>query len=1304
MSNEIPMLCEESFTVCLTANYMVEQIAIEKVMVELLSKSESGILNLALLKYSTSKLEDFLKKVSASNEILSANLYRINIYQPTQLNLNVILDEADLNSEENMLIIFGAERLSQFDSTPSIEKTYGELKIKLYSPDQVNIETGMEKVIEINNLLDHSISNLVAIFETSSNMAKQIFAKYKDDKNVELNIMIPAESDSNDISLNEILKIIDAMQLNESLSFIERQENFPTEWKKTLRFTSYLKNGYKEEALNLLKSDYTSLNNSLKLIYADLLNSGKHYAESYQILKELYLEDKWMPGLTSSFITSSRVLDTDERKKLIEDILTMNVKDAFLLQESANFYNRIKEYDKSGKLFREILKLTGNKYFELLARTAELQSNPPSNGQDAEGYLLSIAVEEPDLQNEVYYRSALIWKFLYKSMYKFSENLFKIKLSHTFNQSYEVINEKMDILANYHNVEKALKLKPLAKERDNDVLLSKRIDLIVDEIEFIFLKDNGHNLLRGFIDDVQSKDAWKTSIVRRLRNEISDWNKADLEGMQDSVDKYTENDLSETNSINAVRLIRKYKTKKAYSKEDIINIISGALILAEQEKNKRNDLWLRFEASTWFSYLGYYQDANNHALTTLNYYNRIIDNDNLRDLSFALGIAAWGDSQYRLGREIEGVICAIATIKKGIFLKNYYLIDKGLTIIHLWISNNDIFGLEDRKKLNEFYEKFSRVAGEDSKLVEIQGLMLKKEWEKAYDLLKPFVLVDENQENENWGIHFSNYITVCIQSGNRDEAVQLLYNKAKKAARLLEVRMDIRWKNMLTWSQILLTREDSQYNLLEILLINKDLLKIAIGDIEQQRNSVFHREERANLSDKTNLLFRTYVETLAILNKLKETPADVKKDLEKEAILNLIKIAPRTITEKRLYEGEVSEDAEKKFNNYLMLYDELMTIEADIESTEYKQKTQKFSSLQKELLEIHPYLKSLPVIQVNDLSQIQEKLQENEIFYQYCLTPMGMVYLLITGKELEFGHAFFDSQRFKKIANQFGETFSQNMDVKNIKEIEALCENVSEPIFHPIFNQKYVERISNLFICPDMSIPYFSTSLIRYKKEWFITSLDGIYNLLSVTNLLDRRQNEGRQDSYNILTIGSRKPKRDGAIPLAENWGERNKKYFKEIVNDFGEDNRLVIDILKKEKPNLYVMIAHGVEEPDISGNNGAFSILGPDKRYLSVNDIEDISLHTKNMFLITCRSGQPYSDNIQSSNSVWTSILSQKNNSILCRWDVDIRPSLILLEHIVSNGDKPVCHLLCEAQKKLLKSDDWNAPSSWAGYEYWGI
>lgn len=1305
MSNQNFLLCEENYTVVLTTEFKLEQFIIAKLLDELLKKNPQGIIKIAIFKYSKTKVDETIKKIAGESNFINENLHRVITYQPSQKNIQVIIDEADMSSTEDFLIIYGAERLCNFsDERPQIEREYKNLQIKLYSPDQLDIEKGVNRLFEMHK----KISNLVSLFETTPENAKNIFEKYKNNNDVEVNILLPSTDGEEVVDVHQLLGKINQMNLTEALNSIEEIHGTLTnEGRALLKFGAYINNGYKEEALSVLKENYNDLDNSFKLMIANLLNIEEHFYESLQILKEIYTNDKWLIGLPGALVTASKVLDDSKRESVINDLLSMNTQDPYVLQECANFYNKIHQYNKSGKIFREIYNITGSKFYELLARIAEVKDHPPEKGHHAEDYLKAIAVEDPSLENEVFYRCALIWKFMYNSMYMYYTNLDKIRLDHTYANSFDVIERKLEVLSNYEHVEKGLKLKPLTKERDYEKLISTRADLIVDELEYLFLDDKGHILLKNFIEDTQSRDIWQKSLGEKLKKEIKKWNEEDLGNLEESVDSYEESELDKTNSLNAIRYLRRIQKEiTKLPKEEMNQIISGAIILAEKEQNKFNELWIRYEAATWFSYLGHYQDANNHSLTLLNYYNRVVDNEQLREYAFALGLAAWGDSQFRLGREIEGLICSLAAVKKGISLNNYYLIEKGLNIIYLWLINSSVVSREDKALFNNFLNRISEVVDGNSIMYRIQTCIAEEKWEESYKLLRPLVLTNDT-EDANWATHFSNYISMCMKCGKSEEAIELLLDKALKVSKLLENRLDIRWKAILMWTQILLSERGRKQsgNLLEILLLNKDLLKMAVEDIEEQRNNIFHREERAYISDQTSLLYRSYVETLAILSKLQELPQDVKADFEREAILYLIKLSPRTIAEKKLYEGEVPNELEGKFNEYIYIYDELMKIEADVESVEYQQKTQKFSKLQKELIDSHPYLRSLPLIEIKDLSKIQESLLQNEVFYQYSLTPMGMVYLLITKNEREFGHIFFNNSKLKDTAESLGEIFSRSLDKENIQKVESLCHAISEPIFNPIFKQKYVNNVSNLFICPDMSIPYFSTSLIRSNQDWFINSVNGIFNLISVSELLDRfTEKQKTLNDINMISIGSKSWQKDRAIPTAEKWVKENAQYFEEVINDFGKGNQLIIDTLKNKKPKLFTMIAHGVEEPEVKGANGAFRILGPNKKYLTTDDIEDISLYTENMFFVTCRSGQPYAENLQSSNSVWTNIVSQKNNKILCRWDVDIRPSLILLKYIMSDKEKAIPHLICEAQKHLMKSKEWNAPSAWAGYEYWGI
>ncbi|MGJ9386172.1 hypothetical protein [Salipaludibacillus sp. CF4.18] len=1171
----------------------------------------------------------------------------------------------------------------------------------MFSPEQLNLDEGIKQIIELNRLMKNELSNLVSIFETSPGKARSMSEEFKENEEVEINVLIPEKSESQSVDVSKFLKDLNNLELHESMNYIEKV-NHLVSYKGIvlLKFAAYVKHGYKEEALNILKDNYDNLDKPFILMFGDLLNNKEHYTESYNILSEIYVSDKWLHGLTSSLVVASRFLINEKRKSLIQEILSMNVKDPFILQECANFYNETKDFENSGKLFRQIYIITQDKHFEIEAKIAEIQDNPPTSGHDAEAYLKAVTIDYPKLENEVLYRCALMWKFMYDSIYMYYSNMDEIKLKHTFKYSYEVVRGKLEILSDLGKVEKALRLKPLKKDRDNEKLLSLRSEVIIKELEYLFLQDNGHILLTNFINNSQSDKVWHKSLAKELKKEIDRWNEENIEGLNESIDVYPEEELDEVNSINAIRVLRERKHNFSPKKE-LDEVIKGAIIASQLEKNKVNELWIRYESATWYSLSGYYQDANNQALTLLNFYNRVEDED-VKNLSFALGIVAWGDSHFRLGKIIEGVICVLVAVRKGIQLKNYYIIDKALNIIYLWINNHNVLSLEDKKKVNLFYKKVKDIANQESPIENIQSLISEGRWEEVYEVLKPFVLNSKPKETE-WAIHFANYISACIKSGKQDEAFKLVMEKSQMATELLKPRVDIRWKIILMWSQILLYNKEDEY-LLDVLLLNRTLLKIAVEDIEKQRSNISHKEERAYISDQTNELYRTYVETLCILYKSKESSDQIKYECEKEGINFLIKIAPRTIAEQRLYENSKIYGDDEKFNNYISLYDELMRTNSEIESDDYKKKTYRFSLLQEELLEQHPYLKPLPVIESTDLDGIQKQLRVGEIYYQYCLTPMGMVYLLITEGHKEFGHAFLDPDKLKKTSNYLGDLLSKSKDKDNVNEAESLSDEISNCLFHPLITEKNIDNITNLYICPDMSVPYFSSSLIRKDGKWLINSLDAIYNLVSVSDLLKGPgEKDGGDKNKNIIAIGS-SGKGDKAIPIAERWLRGNKSLFEEIVYDFGQENLLIKNTLQNIEHRLFTIVAHGVSETDVTDNNGAYFVLGPKKQYLTMDDIQDISLYSNTLFFITCKGGQPYSESIQSGNSVWGKIVSQKSNTILCRWDVDIRPSLNLLEHLLTTEQQSIPRLLLEAQKKLLNSKEWYYPSAWACYEYWGI
>ena len=1297
--SELLKFCEDSFGVLIDATHQPEKLILNMLISQEMDDGDE----LAIITYKhkaetiRSDLEDFFQRNDRFN---SEDIDRVKIIDPEQRSATYIIELLNKDEYSNKkIILLGVERLIEsYQGEAIIKRDFRNIKINLFSNEQIKWEQVIELLKELKKEIPIHIQKLISILFLSTKSAEQIIRKYQDD---ELEITFIG-SPEEDVAF-ELLKNIVDKSLTEGLNYIaENSQNLSPINIKIAETVVYIKNGLKSEALEILKEIYNKIENSEKLFFAQLLTSEGFEQEALNILIDLKHKDPWIPSLAKALISASKGMENNQREKLINELLSMS-DDNYLLQEAANFFDSIEKYEESAKCWRKLFIQTEDYYYDLVARVAEILRNPPEKGRDAESYILSVAVEKQELFNEAYYRVALVWKFLYNSEFKYYENLERIRLNIDFQHALTVITEKLNILRNNGLVESHLKLKPHTKEYDIDKLGSIRLNTLVSGLELLFLDDQGYILLQEFIDGSQSIELWEKHLLTAISKEIEDWEKYDLNELAESIGPKTLVD-EELNSDNAVIAMRKLKERSGNEKRDSLDSRVNAFVIAcEGERNKLNEFWIRYEASLTYTFLGEFQKANNHALWLLNYYNKTQD-PTLKDYAFALGISAWANSQYRLGRIVDGIICAIVSIRKGLELKNYYLIENGLTILFKWLATKE-GRVSLKQKFSTFQQAVSFLKDPDSVYTKIEGALVTESWEEACDLLRPLVYVPEENQDSLWAGHLSNYISASLNISRVEECVQLLMKYSLKAAE--KIRSDVRWQAIYMWCQVLLFNNDS-FNT-SLLNTISQLLNIAINDLEKQRGYLYHKPERAALGDKSQSVYRFYLEIQLLINKLKETSKEEKLQAEKEALETFVKVSPRAISEAKQYVGLVSKNMEIKANEYKKLYEELMIAESNVDNEEYKNKRNRLAELQKDLQENHPYFKSLSINNFDNFNLIQEKMNENQVFYQYVICNLGIVYLLITKDKIEIGHVLTDTSMVINSINSLGTMMSEGTDAKSLQNVKKICENISEVVFGPILREK-IDKATELVICPDMKVPYMSSSLLRSERDWIVNEVRFIRNILDVSlMLMDESPAKIFTTDKTIVSLGSPVRPKGDAVNIAKSWVEKMQEPLALLIEGLDHKNERLTKLLEETKPRLFVIIAHGVSDPTESNVEGASTILGIEgskKKILSGEELTELIRYSECNMLITCSSGQPEIGNIESDTGLWASLQSIDTNIIVCRWDVSITPSLEVLLHILSDQnyqDKPIAELLCMAQSKIASSDDFAFPSAWAALEYWG-
>ncbi|MGC5328749.1 CHAT domain-containing protein [Brevibacillus sp. SYSU BS000544] len=1261
-------------------------------------------------------VEELCKKIAQlSSDISDKNkdawLNRIEVVIPKSKETIHILELTRRIGKEDTFVLFGCERLfNKYVGEGRVIREYDDLKLRIYSEEDIpwNEVTDKLKIISDDITMD---SKFIAIISVDKRLHEQISNQLQQKKDPEISyLIIETNQYLRDIQY-DVLIATDKVELESLLNTIEEnKDKISNNLYLFLKSEIYIKLGLRNESLQILKQIYGFINDSDKLIMAELLISQNELAEALVILQEIYSRDPFVPGLIRALIrVSKKMNENDELEKWLSLGEQENSDLEYVLHEAANYYNKTNNFIRSSEYYRKLCDLTGNIYFELMARVCDIQGAPPQSGQDAESYILAISLEHPEVEQEAYYRVGLIWWHLYNSPFKAYD--FLQKLNCKYENIIKATQYKFMVLKDPIFSSLALgKIKPFEKIKDAQTLAKTIVTELLKGLEPLSSIENGYVIWQDFIEKAQNEMIWKRYLSTELINRLKSWMSTDIAHFNKStyiLNVLKENENKENLEVEVktvIEMLYRIKTGKLglFPKDDINQLINGSLIVSEKEGTTLDRLWIRYESSYIYSLCGENQNAINFAISIFYIGNTNAD-PIIRKYSKALGFSAWANSQFRLGRVVEGLSCAIVAIDLAIELENLSIMQDCLQLVFKWgIEFNNFFKAEEKEVISDLLMKVSNYLGVDNKFVEIESAIVKDDWTSVYKLLKPLVIGDNIKHDLEWAGHFSNFISSCLKTDKEDEGYNLIMKMSSEAVEILSARLDLRAKAILMFVQVIM----AQSTKIEVDLIKaKELITIAIDDIESSRRSLFHATERASLTEMYQKIYRTSLEINLLIFLSSLTPKEKKESALIELIGTFAFVTPRTIIEKRSYSSKVTSELlelEKKYKNLL---DELTRIEKSVDVEAYKKTTKELEKIRQELTQKHPYYSQLHIYQKFDSEEIQKFLEDDDLFYQYVLTQVGVAFLLVTKKTLQIGLIPSDVNDLRSMSKILGEKLT-NYDGRGNRDeqIEQLCESITRMIYEPIFSYLHEKSIKKLYICPDMSMPFFSSALMRSNQTWLICSVSSICNVVDPRELMHK--NLSKSDMFNkkcLVTLGAPFKAKNDAIHIAKTWFDKNKFEMIEVLEDYSQ----LESKAEEQKPKILIIIAHGIPHPSAGDLSGAHVLQGHNKKTIWAEDLKDICDNCETLITISCGSGIPFIGQVETSEGIWANVVSTNGNAVLCKWDVDIRPCLEILNSLLNEMQKDnnsIPEILCEAQRKLLNSDQWCHPSFWAGLEYWGI
>ncbi|MEB4783715.1 hypothetical protein P5G60_18405 [Paenibacillus jamilae] len=1223
-------------------------------------------------------------------------------------------------SEYDYVLISGAERLIRaFDGDGLFVRKIADQHVRLFKQNQLDWNWLSKFVNRLHEVLGGR--RAVVCLYVEEDGRESIYKILEDDDDVDIAEIaeITAANEENDVMLEIQKKMLEDIQnknLEDMIQTIESQEDkLPRRIINIFKAITYMKHGLITNAILSFERERESLLSNEKIMLADLYLANNEPEKSFEIGRQLILEDPFVYGTARVTLRSVLANDSvaeDEIRYWLEVCGELDKESPEILDLVANGYNRIKDYQKAATVRRETFALNSNPTELLLARLLDLQNNPPSDLSVVSSHVLALLQDFPDLEEEAHYRLGLFFMTNYDSQYKAFEHWSEVPSTVGSNFAYEAAKGRLEILEDNLVACKVLRI----KLKDDDVredkrLLDRKVLELLKSMEVLSTNPKGYLIWGSYIDKSYTKNTWKQGLSKALLREIDDWKLVDRRLLNNSYldnnDKEADPDMG-VNPATSLRLLRKLKGMElAQGKDDkeLLEIVEGCLICSEMSGDIENQVWIRYEAALFLGAMGKDQEALNHSLTLFEVARAISEPINY--IARMLAFFAWGNTQFRIGNSTEGAFSIIAgmglarrTGEIGAFVED------GMNMIYRIILDEGIVVSPAKiQEILDLFEKFSERI--DSKHAAIRSAVLKNDFEKVYELLNPVINIMSTEVDTEWAIDLSNYIMACMKTNRSAEASELITKYSEMVIPHLHARRDMLPRCLQSWSQILIgVKAEESFNRFRLA---RRLLEEAVQVMDTRRSGLFHKGERANFADFHRSVLLDYLEILVLINKTVGFSVEEKQSALKEILEVFIFISPRSVLETRVSDSRLTPELRELEKSYKRIYNEILLLE---HSKEKQDLVRQQKEMLEELKKSHPYYRSLSNIDAR-IDELCTKLDERSVFVQYAVLKFGIIILIVNNTSINVEYVMLNTTKYRETAELLGNIL-QGTGPHTEKEeefYEKITGELSRPLLQPLNNflSSMTVEVSEitLSISPDLSLPLFSISLLNDRGEWLLNKVKGVRNVLDLSQVVGPRLAKNGGTKIVIATLG---PANDKAIGIArrkiKTWVTNPQIIHLELAGQADEIDKLSY-LCEEELPSTVIVIGHGISDRNAGMLSGAVGIQGHTHTIWG-EDFEKLEEFTDNLVLISCSAGSNYEEQIESSTGVFNNILSYNfSGVVLCRWDVNAQATFeildLLLDDITKKGGVSIAGSLIKSQRELMKIEKWKSPVFWAGLEYWG-
>jgi len=358
------------------------------------------------------------------------------------------------------------------------------------------------------------------------------------------------------------------------------------------------------------------------------------------------------------------------------------------------------------------------------------------------------------------------------------------------------------------------------------------------------------------------------------------------------------------------------------------------------------------------------------------------------------------------------------------------------------------------------------------------------------------------EKDSHWLIDLSNLIVGKVKNEEYDEAVRLITENYHLVNEVINQRRDIAAKLYYSWGDLLIKFGGT----IENILFGLEMFDNAIAQI-QKRRQVYHQEERAALAQEYELIIREYLCFSGMFYSAKDIKSEIMQKLKKEIIDKMSMCLPLSVIEQKKYymKNRISDELERKHNKLQHLKKEyaIMLKGNSIEDVNVQAIAKEIEILTNELIHKHPYYMPLERFQGTDWKELKKNLKPNEVVYQYVLTEMVMVSILVTSEWIDIRTKFFDV-RYDTPYNgmkKYGQIMESN--IAGDDEIRYYSSMVSEFVAGHLCEYVFNHKIKSVYVIPDISKSIFPIAAVQYKGTYLIDEVEEIVNFIDYVQLIN---------------------------------------------------------------------------------------------------------------------------------------------------------------------------------------------------------